>query len=276
MFDTTELNDKLVSELREIAKSLGIPDADDLRKAQLISNIIEQQQLIEVARAQQATVAQNYSETAKPAVTKEAGERPRKRTRTVKASSSTPRVEVPLDDTNLFDEPDDETAAEESDDEAIYTPPVAEQPEEVQPKQEEPVVENKPQKFERRFNNGNQQNQQKQQEPAINLDFDNVIVNEGVLEIMPDGYGFLRSSDYNYLTSPDDIYVSQSQIKLFGLKTGDTVRGSIRPQKDGEKYFPLVRVEAINGRNPAEVRDRVPFDHLTPLFPSERLELFTD
>jgi transcription termination factor Rho len=93
---------------------------------------------------------------------------------------------------------------------------------------------------------------------------------------MPDGYGFLRSSDYNYLTSPDDIYVSQSQIKLFGLKTGDTVRGSIRPPKEGEKYFPLVRVEAINGRIPAEVRDRVPFDHLTPLFPSEKLSLFTD
>src|SRR5690606_5922584 len=93
-----------------------------------------------------------------------------------------------------------------------------------------------------------------------NLDFDNVIANEGVLEIMPDGYGFLRSSDYNYLSSPDDIYVSQSQIKLFGLKTGDTVRGSIRPPKEGEKYFPLVRVEAINGQNPAEIRDRVPFD----------------
>src|SRR5690606_23466676 len=115
----------------------------------------------------------------------------------------------------------------------------------------------------------------KMEGPTGSLDFDNVIVNEGVLEIMPDGYGFLRSSDYNYLTSPDDIYVSQSQIKLFGLKTGDTVRGSIRPPKEGEKYFPLVRVEAINGQNPAEVRDRVPFDFLTPLFPTERLKLFT-
>lgn len=109
-----------------------------------------------------------------------------------------------------------------------------------------------------------------------NLDFDGVIVNEGVLEIMVDGYGFLRSSDYNYLSSPDDIYVSQSQIKLFGLKTGDTVRGSIRPPKEGEKYFPLVRVELINGKEPAAVRDRVPFDYLTPLFPFERLNLFTD
>jgi transcription termination factor Rho len=93
---------------------------------------------------------------------------------------------------------------------------------------------------------------------------------------MPDGYGFLRSADYNYLSSPDDIYVSQSQIKLFGLKTGDTVKGSIRPPKEGEKYFPLVRVETINGRLPADVRDRVPFDYLTPLFPTERLNLFTE
>lgn len=108
-----------------------------------------------------------------------------------------------------------------------------------------------------------------------NLDFDNAIVNEGVIEIMPDGYGFLRSADYNYLSSPDDIYVSQSQIKLFGLKTGDTVRGSIRPPKEGEKYFPLVKVDYINGRIPAEVRDRVPFDFLTPLFPTEKLNLDT-
>jgi transcription termination factor Rho len=128
------------------------------------------------------------------------------------------------------------------------------------------------------LNAGQNQNQnpRSQEAPVINMDFDNVIVNEGILEIMPDGYGFLRSSDYNYLSSPDDIYVSQSQIKLFGLKTGDTVRGSIRPPKEGEKYFPLVRVEAINGRIPAEVRDRVPFDYLTPLFPTEKLNLFVD
>jgi transcription termination factor Rho len=103
--------------------------------------------------------------------------------------------------------------------------------------------------------------------------FDNVVVAEGVLEIMPDGYGFLRSSDYNYLNSPDDVYVSQSQIKLFGLKTGDTVRGAIRPPKEGEKYFPLVKVDKISGRDPAFVRDRVPFDFLTPLFPKEKFNL---
>ena len=104
-------------------------------------------------------------------------------------------------------------------------------------------------------------------------EFDGIITAEGVLEIMPDGYGFLRSSDYNYLNSPDDIYVSQSQIKLFGLKTGDTVNGGIRPPKENEKYFPLIKVEQINGRNPAEVRDRVPFDFLTPLFPDEKFTI---
>jgi len=105
------------------------------------------------------------------------------------------------------------------------------------------------------------------------FDFDGIVSTTGVLEIMPDGYGFLRSSDYNYLSSPDDVYVSQSQIKLFGLKTGDTVTGTIRPPKDGEKYFPLIKVNEINGRNPDYIRDRVPFDYLTPLFPNEKFTL---
>jgi transcription termination factor Rho len=104
-------------------------------------------------------------------------------------------------------------------------------------------------------------------------EFEGIITSEGVLEIMTDGYGFLRSSDYNYLNSPDDIYVSQSQIKLFGLKTGDSVRGTIRPPKEGEKYFPLIKVELINGRKPEEVRDRIPFDYLTPLFPMKKFKL---
>lgn len=104
-------------------------------------------------------------------------------------------------------------------------------------------------------------------------EFEGIVFADGVLEIMTDGYGFLRSSDYNYLNSPDDIYVSQSQIKLFGLKTGDTVKGTIRPPKEGEKYFPLIKVEFINGRTPEEVRDRIPFDFLTPLFPEERFNL---
>jgi transcription termination factor Rho len=104
-------------------------------------------------------------------------------------------------------------------------------------------------------------------------EFEGIIFNTGVLEIMPDGYGFLRSADYNYLNSPDDIYVSQSQIKLFGLKTGDTIKGTIRPPKEGEKYFPLIKVDEINGRSPDYIRDRVPFDFLTPLFPNEKFTL---
>src|SRR5579863_3565377 len=110
---------------------------------------------------------------------------------------------------------------------------------------------------------------------AFNIEFDGVIQAEGVLEMMPDGYGFLRSSDYNYLSSPDDVYVSPSQIKLFGLKTGDTVLGHVRPPKEGEKYFALLKVETINNKSPDDVRDRVPFDYLTPLFPFEKLNLFT-
>ena len=119
---------------------------------------------------------------------------------------------------------------------------------------------------------GNEANKQvKYRDP--DFEFDGIIESEGVLEIMPDGYGFLRSSDYNYLSSPDDIYVSQSQIKLFGLKTGDTVKGKVRPPKEGEKYFPLIRVSLINGLNPSIVRDRVSFEHLTPLFPEEKFDL---
>lgn len=115
-------------------------------------------------------------------------------------------------------------------------------------------------------NSGNNPNQSQDKQ----YEFDGILEGVGVLEIMQDGYGFLRSSDYNYLTSPDDVYVSQSQIKLFGLKTGDVVEGAIRPPKEGEKYFPLVKVDRINGRTPDEVRDRVPFDHLTPLFANEK------
>ncbi|MDR1407869.1 MAG: transcription termination factor Rho [Tannerella sp.] len=150
----------------------------------------------------------------------------------------------------------------------------------AQPKQEKPAEPN--QARVQNGNNGNNGNNNlnnrnkngnatSQQEKGY--DFDGILVGMGVLEIVQDGYGFLRSSDYNYLSSPDDIYVSQSQIKLFGLKTGDVVEGPVRPPKEGEKYFPLVKVDRINGRSPEEVRDRVPFDHLTPLFPEEKFML---
>ena len=288
MGEIIELNDKLVAELREIAKTYGIAEADSLRKQELITKIKEQQQLISAAKDDSPEVAVDEAPVAVSNEEEEA--KPKKRTRSVKPKTDAEiaSAEVKTTENTLFDAP-----AEEA-------PVTAEAPTEEPEKQEAPVRERvrierritpasstapatssyqRPERVERDY----RQSEPTQtfasspaQPPATNLDFDNVIANEGVLEIMPDGYGFLRSSDYNYLTSPDDIYVSQSQIKLFGLKTGDTVRGSIRPPKEGEKYFPLVRVESINGRVPAEVRDRVPFDYLTPLFPTERLNLFAD
>ena len=142
---------------------------------------------------------------------------------------------------------------------------------EAAPQQNNPRQNNRQNNHNNNRNNNNANNNQQAQEKMY--EFDGILTGTGVLEMMQDGYGFLRSSDYNYLTSPDDIYVSQSQIKLFGLKTGDVVEGSIRPPKECEKYFPLVKVDKINGRTPEEVRDRVPFDHLTPLFPDEKFML---
>ncbi|MGM9735945.1 MAG: transcription termination factor Rho [Candidatus Cryptobacteroides sp.] len=169
------------------------------------------------------------------------------------------------------------------------TPVEEQEAQAVAPKQQE--EEQKPQQNEyprRQFNNrqDNQQNynnrqqegrqdqrQKYQQQPQPKIEFDGVVEATGVLEIMPDGYGFLRSSDYNYLNSPDDIYVSQAQIKAHALKTGDTVTGEIKPPKEGDKYFPLVRIKYINGRTPEFIRDRIPFDFLTPLFPEEKFNL---
>jgi transcription termination factor Rho len=123
----------------------------------------------------------------------------------------------------------------------------------------------------RQDNNHNKDNRNRYRQP--DFEFDGIVETEGVLEMMSEGYGFLRSSDYNYLSSPDDVYVSQSQIRLFGLKTGDTVLGSVRPPKEGEKYFPLIKIDKINGLDPKVVRDRVSFEHLTPLFPQEKFTL---
>jgi transcription termination factor Rho len=124
-----------------------------------------------------------------------------------------------------------------------------------------------------RFARDNNREAKESAEKKPEYDFDGIVTSEGVLEIMPDGYGFLRSSDYYYLNSPDDVYVSQSQIKLFGLMTGDTVKGSIRPPKDGEKYFPLIKIFSINGKTTEEIRDRIPFDFLTPLFPEDKFNI---
>lgn len=144
---------------------------------------------------------------------------------------------------------------------------------EVQPAEGENPKKNSHQQNNNQQNRNNNNNNKKNNFREPDYEFDGIIESEGVLEMMPDGYGFLRSADYNYLSSPDDIYLSQSQIRLFGLKTGDTVKGVVRPPKEGEKFFPLVKVLKINGHDPQAVRDRVSFEHLTPLFPNEKFNL---
>ena len=201
------------------------------------------------------------------------------------------QVEVPLpeiDDENVTMAVNDSYEQEEEPVRQVAEQPASiQEPEQApvqEPQQEQPRQEQFQQNMQRQQNGqpnnqrqqnqnqNNQQNQNRRQEERM-YDFGDVLKGEGVLEIMPDNYGFLRSSDYNYLASPDDIYVSQSQIKLFGLKTGDVVEGVIRPPREGEKYFPLVKVFRINGLEPSVARDRVPFEHLTPLFPDEKFTL---
>ncbi len=270
--DITELNAKLVSELREIAKLIGITDADKLRKQDLINKIsaneIEQTSAEAVEKTERITEEKQENDSA---------DRPRKRVRLAKSAQpvtdTKPHKPASTQSRNPFktDSIHDSTHKTEAvQDKSSY----AEAPPAEVQKVQRPERPERPERKPANNPSINKSDSNTSSSPISNLDFDNVIANEGVLEIMPDGYGFLRSSDYNYLSSPDDIYVSQSQIKLFGLKTGDTVRGSIRPPKEGEKYFPLVRVEAINGQNPADIRDRVPFDYLTPLFPTERFKLY--
>nr|WP_121271448.1 transcription termination factor Rho [Pedobacter schmidteae] len=349
MFNKTELNEKLTAELREIAKTQGILNADELRKAELveiIAQITEQQAEAEAApkaapaKAAKTKAAKDSSKTAAvkespakevaaeipqaetvaaPVAAKERhaktqiaktnpsddtnqdaqGDKPARKRIRIAPKETEEKMQRPFNRASLFDpQPAAENFKQETLFESQATSATGEEttvapgadnstvasPAEVKPntqggnehnKKQRPL-DNRPKNQNQNPNQGNSGHHKQNENSYSNLDFDNTITNEGVLEIMPDGYGFLRSADYNYLSSPDDIYVSQSQIKLFGLKTGDTVKGSIRPPKEGEKYFPLVRVETINGRLPADVRDRVPFDYLTPLFPTERLNLFTE
>src|SRR5690606_9379246 len=167
---------------------------------------------------------------------------------------------------NPSEKPKTQQSKETEDEGGKIIMPSEEMPD-VQPPQDSAPAEKLPQQ------QGGFKKNREQQYGNFNIEFDGKIITEGVLEMMPDGYGFLRSSDYYYLSSPDDVYVSPSQIKLFGLKTGDTVRGNVRAPKEGEKYFALIKVETINGKLPEDIRDRVPFDYLTPLFPYEKLRL---
>jgi len=265
MYDILQLNDLLLPVLQDIAQGLKITGFKKLDKQALIYKILDSQAVSEASakddgkkkpavKGRKPVTVKTSNGTEEAEIMSEEPAAPAQKARPIKKanprpertenSATQPVVETP---TPAPENPDAAQAPENAD--------AAQAPENTTPSQHPP----RPQK----------------KEPVFNIEFEGMIEGEGVLEMMPDGYGFLRSSDYNYLSSPDDVYVSPSQIKLFGLKTGDTVQGAVRPPKEGEKYFALIKVDFINGKRPDEVRDRVPFDYLTPLFPNEKLNLFT-
>ena len=304
MFEISELKAKNLTDLQVIAKSIGLTKISQIKKLDLVYQILD----IQAANPTKgkATVTPNDSE---PKVDKPKRKRVAKSSKDqakpseVKIIEATPTTkEVESVEKNTLNE------AKENNREARaankqqankpkktleQTKPLPSENSVQQKKPNQPNQPNQPRNDNNPKNNSSQNNKNKpsrdpnrEKNNSVgrgnksknrykdpDFEFDGIIESEGVLEMMPDGYGFLRSSDYNYLSSPDDIYVSQSQIKLFGLKTGDTVRGNVRPPKEGEKYFPLIRVSKINGLNPNIVRDRISFEHLTPLFPQEKFNL---
>jgi transcription termination factor Rho len=250
----------LISELRDLAASLAVPDSDTLSKQELIKAINNQQELLAAIKGNK-----NLSEEESPK---------KRRGRPKKGDAKSPSEEQMLDQSA-------ESLIEDLDLTAKVSPETEKttegSPEVVQQTTSEPVAEHTANTNnnwkDKRNNERNERNERIQQQTALLQELEGIVSSEGVLELMQDGYGFLRSSDYNYQPSPDDIYVSPSQIKLLGLKTGDTIKGSIRPPKEGEKYFALIKIETVNGLSPSEIRDRVAFEHLTPLFPDEKLNL---
>ena len=256
MLTIDDLNLKLLSELKDMAESMGVKNAKKLTKEELVYKILDQQAVSGEPVAAPKTEAQAERKM-----------RPRRRENVAPpVAAAVTSAAKELSSEEMLQSMDvDVTPNMPSFDEPTETPVVNEQPPQVEQPEEKPFQNQNP----------NQQNPPQQKRDNNVRDFDGVVSNEGVLEIMQDGYGFLRSSDYNYLASPDDIYVSPSQIKLFGLKVGDTVKGQIRPPKEGEKYFALLKVDSINGKTTEEIRDRVAFEYLTPLFPEQKLKLST-
>jgi len=261
MYDILELNKKLVNELKEIAKELKIKKAETLRKQDLIYKILDQQAILASEKKSEnkgKTSIKNTIDDQKPF-----NRPPRRERRSSEPELVVSSDKITLDDNTFIDDSED-------DDNMINIREIKEEPEfpkkehiPVEPVEERSELVLKLQTEDSKSTYIKRESEKKNGEKVF--EFNGIITSSGVLEIMPDGYGFLNS--------PDDIYVSQSQIKLFGLKTGDTVKGTIRPPKDGEKYFPLIKVEEINGRDPDFIRDRVPFDYLTPLFPNEKFTL---
>ncbi len=258
MLEISELKAKPLVELHEIAKAIGLKKTSQLKKLDLVYQIVDTQ-AVSLPRSEKP----KRKRITKPVPAKEVKSQEAIQKDPVKKEDRQKTQTKPVDR--------DKTVAEES---SVNT----NEPKETfenkanhqKQKQQQQNNRNKNQNNQNR-DKSTQKNGNKYRDP--DFEFDGIIESEGVLEMMPDGYGFLRSSDYNYLSSPDDIYVSQSQIKLFGLKTGDTVKGNVRPPKEGEKYFPLIRVSRINGLRPNVVRDRISFEHLTPLFPQEKFNV---
>ncbi|QXP66871.1 transcription termination factor Rho [Polaribacter sp. AHE13PA] len=301
MFEISELKAKTLADLQVIAKSIGLSKTSQLKKLDLVYQILDTQaanpvdtsstpvtevkQKTEkpkrkrVSKATDSVKAPSEAETGQP--TLDTPETKVKQEKTIQRKPN-PRKTVQKETVQKDVEAETEIKPKATKERVVkkvdkQEPKPANTQNKTQPNKPQPKT-NVPKKNPnqtRDKNNSNRSNGNKSgnryKDP--DFEFDGIIESEGVLEMMPDGYGFLRSSDYNYLSSPDDIYVSQSQIKLFGLKTGDTVRGNVRPPKEGEKYFPLIRVSKINGLNPNLVRDRVSFEHLTPLFPQEKFNL---
>lgn len=280
MYDILQLNDMLVPELLDIAEQLKITNAKKLDKQSLVYQILDKQAVMASAvkaapedkNKRKRIVKTSTANSTEEAVVESGDDKPKPESKKVivkkeekpvlkrgrkKTEEETP-AEANTDTGNNADEINEEEMV--NDDGNTNTVNTQQLPN-AGPASDTSQQRNYP--------------PQQRRNDVFNIEFDGIIQGEGVLEMMPDGYGFLRSSDYHYLSSPDDVYVSPSQIKLFGLKTGDTVFGSVRPPKEGEKYFALLKVETINGKSPEEVRDRVPFDYLTPLFPFEKLNIFT-
>ena len=293
MYDILQLNDLLVPELHDIAEKFSIPQMKKLSKSDLVSAILQNQadmnketgnseisndaekpkrKRIAKTDAPQTPVVETTNDAA-PVPVQTAAPRPApiKKEPVLRNKKHADADKKPLRNEKVEDQPsqNDEELQPITNEQTTIPAAFAQLLQEEDIQQPEVAMDEKaPQAPVRpQF--------KPREQPVFNIEFDGIIQGEGVLEMMPDGYGFLRSSDYNYLSSPDDIYVSPSQIKLFGLKTGDTVLGSVRPPKEGEKYFALLKVTTINGKSPEEVRDRVPFDYLTPLFPFEKLNLTT-
>ena len=292
MLDISQLNYMLVPELRELAEKIGLSGYKRLNKQELIYKILDHQAASGESTDADTSPEKDNAKEDKP-VRRASEKKPPRRSKKSDADDdskkdgarrrSTRRV-VKVADNDGNDGRNEERAkeapkkAEKAKDKPVEAPEAtaeksADAPRDNQDRDRGRRDDKKKRAASPPPSKRKEKESKSEPEEKFDIELDGIIEGEGILEMMPDGYGFLRSSDYNYLTSPDDIYVSPSQIKLFGLRTGDTVRGAIRPPKDGEKYFALLRVSRINGLEPQDIRDRVPFDYLTPLFPTAKFNL---